>query len=96
MKNKQFKFGFLGVLLLSISSWGQSKPWTLRECVDYALKNNISIKQSELDLQSSQISKKDALGNFLPNINANASHSWNIGLNQNIYLGRIEFQCDYL
>ena len=92
MKNKQFKFGFLGVLLLSISSWGQSKPWTLRECVDYALKNNISIKQSELDLQSSQISKKDALGNFLPNINANASHSWNIGLNQNITTGLLENQ----
>lgn len=92
MKNKQFKFGFLGVLLLSISSWGQSKPWTLRECVDYALKNNISIKQSELDLQSSQISKKDALGNFLPNINANASHSWNIGLNANITTNLLENQ----
>jgi outer membrane protein len=26
-------------------SQAQSKKWTLEECVDYAIKNNISIKQ---------------------------------------------------
>jgi hypothetical protein len=31
--------------------------------------------------------KKAAIGNFLPSLNANASHSWNIGLNQDITTG---------
>jgi outer membrane protein len=92
MKNYQFKIGIIGLCMFSLSSWGQNKPWTLRECVDYALKNNISIQQSELDLQTSQISKKTAIGNFLPSINASASHSWNIGLNQNITTGLLENQ----
>jgi outer membrane protein len=68
----------------------QSKKWSLQECVNYALKNNISIQQSQLDIKSAEVEKKSAFGNFLPNANANASHSWNIGLNQNITTGLLE------
>jgi outer membrane protein len=78
--------------LLSGASIAQSKKWTLEECVDYAMKNNISIKQTELELRTADIDKKAALGNFLPNLNANASHSWNVGLNQNITTGLLENQ----
>jgi outer membrane protein len=49
--------------------------------------NNISVKQTELDIKSSSIDKKAAIGNFLPSLNANASHSWNICLNQDITTG---------
>ncbi len=80
------------LLLVGFQLSAQSKKWTLEECVDYAIKNNISIKQSELDLKSTIINKKDAIGAFLPNINGNASHSWNIGLNQNITTGLLENQ----
>ncbi len=83
---------FFGVLLLSNLASAQVKKWTIQECVEYALKNNISIKQSELDLQATAIDKKLAYGNFLPSINAGASHSWNIGLNQNITTGLLENQ----
>jgi outer membrane protein len=33
------------VFFLGLLSQAQSKKWTLEECVDYAIKNNISIKQ---------------------------------------------------
>ncbi len=68
----------------------QEKKWTLEECVTYALENNISIQQSQLDLESSEIDKLDAKGNFYPSINANATHSWNIGLNQNVTTGILQ------
>ena len=61
----------------------QTKKWTILECVEYALKNNISIKQSELDVRLADIEKKAAIGNFLPNLNASSSHSWSIGANTN-------------
>jgi outer membrane protein len=70
----------------------QSKKWTLEECVDYAIKNNISIKQSELDTKSASIEKSSAVGNFLPTFDINGSHSWNIGLNQNIITNLLENQ----
>jgi outer membrane protein len=82
----------LTFLFSSFISFGQSKKWTLDECVNYAIKNNITIKQSELDKQSSETSKKEAFGKFLPTVNGQASHSWNIGLNQNITTGLLENQ----
>lgn len=70
------------LVLLTTTIQSQNKKWTLRACVDYALEYNISIKQSELDLRTSEINKKGAIGNFLPSLNASASHSWSIGLGQ--------------
>jgi outer membrane protein len=78
MKNKIY------IVLLLISAWpamAQTKKWTLQECVEYAFKNNISVRQSELDLKTTEVTKSDALGNFLPSANLTAGHSWNIGLN---------------
>ncbi len=92
MKNASFRIMMLMVLFLGITAQAQTKKWTLKECVDYALKNNISIKQTELDEETTAIGKKAAIGNFLPTLNANASHSWNIGLNQNITTGLLENQ----
>lgn len=93
MKNITF-YGFLCCFVFCIGwkSAAQVKKWTIKECVDYALENNISVQQSILDTQVSNIDKKDAFGNFLPTIEANGSHSWNIGLNQNITTGLLENQ----
>ena len=79
-------------LFVVTNSFAQAKKWTLEECVNYAYKNNISIKLSELDSKNSAIEKNAAIGNFLPTVNANAQHSWNIGLNQNITTGILENQ----
>lgn len=85
-------FVFAFFLFLGFFSNAQTKKWTLSECVDYAIKNNISIKQTELDSQSASIQKNSAIGNFLPSLNVNGGHSWNIGLNQNITTGLLENQ----
>ncbi|WP_273565791.1 TolC family protein [Maribacter halichondriae] len=58
----------------------QQKKWTLEECIVYAEENNISIAQFELDLENVMIDRSDALGNFLPNANAQLSTSGNTGL----------------
>ena len=91
MKNKA-TFFLTAFFLIALVSSAQTKKWTLQECVEYAIKNNISVKQSELDLQSAKIDKNSALGSFLPSLNAGANHSWNIGLNQNITTGLLENQ----
>lgn len=80
----------ISLCLISALISAQEKKWTLQECVNYALENNISIQQSELNVLQGEIDKKDAFGNFLPSFNASANHSWNIGLNQNITTGLLE------
>jgi outer membrane protein len=79
-------------LVCSFNIQAQTKKWTLEECVRYAIANNISVKQTELDAKNTILDKKDARGNFLPTLNANASHSWNIGLNQDITTGLLRNQ----
>lgn len=69
-----------------------SKKWTLKECVDYAMLNNISIKQTDLGNKSAAVDIMTSRAAFLPSINAQSSHSWNIGLNQNITTGLLENQ----
>lgn len=69
-----------------------SKTWTLQECVQYAVKNNIDIKQADLSTEVAKLDKKDALGSFLPSLNASASNSWNTGLTQNITTGVLQTQ----
>ncbi|MGY5849042.1 TolC family protein [Salegentibacter sp. F14] len=70
----------------------ETEKWTLQECVNYALENNISIKQSELNLEISEIEELDAIGNLLPNLNASATNSWNTGLTQNVTTGILQTQ----
>ena len=91
MKNNNLII-FVFIVLFSLSLQAQTKKWTLEECVRYAIANNISIKQSELDTKTADIDKKGAMGSFLPSVNANASHSWNIGLNQDITTGLLRNQ----
>ncbi|MHA6279437.1 TolC family protein [Salinimicrobium sp. CAU 1759] len=84
----------LTAVFLSSSLFGfaQQREWTLQECIAYALENNISVKQSQLDVDLADIQISDAFGNFLPGVNASASNSWNTGLTQNVTTGILQTQ----
>ena len=71
------------LLLIGFQLSAQDKKWTLEECVDYAIQNNISIKQSELNLKTSEIDNLEAIGGFLPTLNGNANYSMNTGASIN-------------
>ena len=78
----------LSILLLFFSTNTQAQEvWTLEKCIERAIEKNISIKQSQANLESTNLNKTTAIANFLPSLNLGSSHSWNIGLNQNITTG---------
>ncbi|HEX8039544.1 MAG TPA: TolC family protein [Chryseosolibacter sp.] len=60
-------------------STGLKAVWTLRECVDYALANNLQIKRSELSLELSSIDKRQAKMAILPSAIAFGSYGYNWG-----------------
>lgn len=70
------------MLLLPLLGYSQTY-WTLEKCIAYALENNISIKQSEFDLQTTEVDKLQAKGAFLPSLNGNVTYSLNEGKNIN-------------
>lgn len=57
----------------------KKQPLTLEQCIEYALKNNIQIKQSELNTEVANINLVQSEVSLLPSLNANASHSYNFG-----------------
>lgn len=69
----------ISLALIGSLSAQEVKVWTLKECVNHALENNISVKQSELDKKISIEDVKAAKWNFAPDLNANASHNFNFG-----------------
>ena len=74
-KIKIFKF----CILVASISFAQDKIWTLEQCVDHALENNITILQAENSLLSSKQDIISAKGNFLPSINSNLSGGASLG-----------------
>jgi outer membrane protein len=65
-------------LFTSFATFSQ-KQWTLKECVDEALKKNISIQQTKLNLASAEKDVEISKGNFLPNLNAGTGGNLNFG-----------------
>lgn len=56
-----------------------TEKWTLEKCIDYAFKNNVQVKQAEINAKSAKIDQLQSRLNFLPAIDLNGSYSDNFG-----------------
>ncbi|MEX0362263.1 MAG: TolC family protein [Allomuricauda sp.] len=79
----KFKITVIMALFAMVATNAQMKKWTLQECVTFAVENNLTIEQFELDLESAKIDKSDAIGNMLPNLNGSSTISSNTGFSIN-------------
>lgn len=68
----------LAVLVIATGTRAQEK-WSLQKCIDYAVKNNIQIKQQTLNTQYYSNQLNQAKSNLLPNLNANMQNSMSFG-----------------
>ena len=64
----------MGIALISISATAQKK-WTIQECIDYAMENNITLQKSILQKQSATEDLKGAKGALLPSLSASTNQS---------------------
>ena len=75
--------------LFSVTNLVAQDKWDLRRCVEYALANNISIKQADIDSRTYQLYYDQAKGNQMGTLNAATALGLNFGrsINQttNIY-----------
>ena len=62
----------LAVISLTVSA---QKKWTLKDCIDYALQNNISLKQARLNKQSATEERKLSQAALLPSLTASTNQS---------------------
>ncbi len=89
-------YGIFLVLLMSVSALAQlSDPpetlrFTLAECVDYAVKNNLSVRQSGWDVVQSEVAFQQSKADLLPSVNASTNVSYSVGRTLN------EFTYDFV
>lgn len=73
------KIFFIACAALVAQNAFAQKVWSLKECVDYALQNNISVKQSEISSLVSETNQTQSFFNFFPSLNGSGSYSTNSG-----------------
>ena len=55
------------------------QPWTLEQCINHALTNNLQLKQQMLLVESAKADVLQSKVDLLPGITGNASHAYNYG-----------------
>ena len=69
-------FLLIGVMLLTGSvAFAQGKQWTLQDCIDYAMENNITLLKSQLQKKSATEELKGAKAALLPTLSASTNQS---------------------
>ena len=63
----------------NVSAQNQQGPWSLEECINYALTHNSDVRQSELDLEVSRATQAQTKAALLPTGRVGAAHGYNFG-----------------
>ena len=82
-----------GLLLVGLSASAQQKKWSLQECVDYALENNITILQGENAILTNEQNVDAANGQFLPSVSGFVGHTVSLG-NRELFPGQFVDRTD--
>lgn len=71
---------FTTILLsaFSLTTWSQQK-WTLEQCIEAALQNNLSIQRANLNVQVAESNYLGNKGSFLPTVNGYVRTNLNFG-----------------
>lgn len=64
----------IGLALMTMNATAQKK-WTMQECIDYAMENNITLQKSKLQKQSATEDLKGSKAALLPTLNASTNQS---------------------
>lgn len=75
--NKKHLLATLSILLTGSAAWGQ-KVWTLQECLDYALANNIQLQQKRITAASDHEDVLQSQAALFPSVSfsTNQNASW--------------------
>ncbi|MFZ9695803.1 MAG: TolC family protein, partial [Chitinophagaceae bacterium] len=80
---------FLGALLWLGSLQAQQK-WDLRQCVEYAVQHNISVRQTDLQSRFSELNYQQNKAGQLPSLNFGGSMGYRLGRSENPTTGVLE------
>ena len=75
MIKRLYQWAIVALLLCSSMTTANARQWTLRDCIDYALANNISLQKSRLTKLSAQEDIMQSQAALLPSLSATTGHN---------------------
>ena len=69
----------VGLVLVGQDMLAQKNPWSLRECCDYAIEHNISIKQQQNQCRQQEVQLSSAKNSRLPDLSASLGQNFSFG-----------------
>lgn len=73
--NKRFGKVLIGAILAAIPSGIYAKQWTLKECINYALENNISLQKTQIKKASANEDYLQSKAALLPSLSASSNQN---------------------
>ena len=66
-------------LCLAAGAGAQNVPWTLSQCIDYALDHNLTIRKNEIYASQREVELSTAEARRLPSLSGSASQNFSFG-----------------
>ena len=76
---KRIALSLAALVLSGAAALGQQAPWSLSDCISYALDHNLTLQQSGLTVQQREVELSTARGRRLPSLSAGASENLSFG-----------------
>jgi len=78
-------------LLMTTGAFSQN-VWSFRDCIDYALDNNVELKKQDLQIKSAEVDLSTSKNSRLPDLNASIGQNFNFGRSPSASTGVYESQ----
>lgn len=77
-------------MLMAVTPLLAQPKWDLKQCVDYAVQNNISVRQTDLQSRFSKLNYQGVIASQIPTLNAGSNAGYRLGRSENPTTGVLE------
>lgn len=79
MRKQKILITLLSFSMIFIKAQESPKPWSLEDCIRYAIEHNIDLKQREQEQENREVALHSSKHSWLPSLNANVGQNFDFG-----------------
>lgn len=79
MRKQKILITLLSFSMIFVKAQESPKPWSLEDCIRYAIEHNIDLKQREQEQKNREVALHTSKHSWLPSLNANVGQNFDFG-----------------
>ena len=76
MRKQKILITLLSFSMIFVKAQESPKPWSLEDCIRYAIEHNIDLKQREQEQENREVALHTSKHSWLPSLNANVGQNF--------------------